>query len=65
MTQLNDMCVSLDTQAISVANNLHDELHWLIDMIRKRHGNKVAVTLYIQLIREARSVLDSLEVDHG
>lgn len=51
---------SLEEQAISVANTLHDELHLTIDQIRMDVSPKAAVLVYVELINQAKKMLANM-----
>ena len=57
---------SVNEQALEVSNELHDELHLIIDQIRMDISPKVAVLVYVELIHQARRMLRNMQGEcHG
>ena len=52
---------SLEEQALDVSNDLHDELHLVIDQIRMDVSPKVAVLVYVELINQAKRMLRNMQ----
>lgn len=52
----------LEDQYIAVSNDLHDEFHSLIDLVRTQLGPKASILVYVSSIQSLKSQLRNMGV---
>jgi hypothetical protein len=61
-TMTDDNFTTLADQYIQVCNNLNDEYHSLIDLVREKLGDKASILVYVSSIQALKEQLRNLGV---